>query len=395
MTTIDIKPTNIFKKNYLSTSPILVNRGGAGSSKSYSIAQLLTILFLKNTQIKILALRKSSTYIKDSLLKDFKDVMDDFSAGQLIKYNKTERYFSSGKKLIQLGSVDDAEKYKSTDWNYIWLEEATEFTFEEFKTLKLRNRTKAVPDRPNQVILTFNPTSSLSWIKTEILDKNIYDYTEIISSYKDNSYLPDFYVKDLQDLEKQDANFYRIYTLGEWGILENVIYSNWQVIDAIPEGGDVFYGLDFGFNNPSALVKIIVIDQVIYLQELIFESGLTNQDLIDKLNKLILNKNQPIYADSAEPQRIEEISRAVFNIHPANKSVKDGIDFVKRQKLMIEKDSVNLIKELQTYSYRKDKNNNVLDEPIKFNDHALDAMRYGIYTHLGSNSEPNYREFDM
>ncbi|MBF0474167.1 MAG: PBSX family phage terminase large subunit, partial [Nitrospirae bacterium] len=251
----------------------------------------------------------------------------------------------------------------------------------------------SLPDRPNQIIFTFNPTTALSWIKTMIVDTNNYDYVEIVSSYKDNPYLEESYIDNLQNLEKQDINFYRIYTLGEWGVLENIVYNNWEIVDKIPEDGntDVFYGLDFGYNNPSSFIKLMEVDNVIYASEIIYESKLTNQDLIDKLSELEINQNHPIYCDTAEPARIEEISRAGFNALPADKSVKDGIDFVKRQKLKIHKNSINLTKEFQTYSYKKDKNGNVIDEPVKYNDHALDALRYGIYTHLSNRSELNVR----
>ncbi|MBF0472652.1 MAG: PBSX family phage terminase large subunit [Nitrospirae bacterium] len=391
MINIEIKPTEIFKKNYLSNAQILINRGGAGSSKSYSIAQLLTIIFLQAEQVKILALRKSSAYIQHSLDEVFKEVFDQFGIRHLITENKTKRFFKYNKNIIQLSSVDDPEKYKSSKWNYIWFEETTEFSFHEFKTIALRNRAQSLPNRPNQIIFTFNPTSELSWIKTMIIDSNKYDYKEINSSYKDNPYLEEFYINSLIALEQQDINFYRIYTLGEWGILENIVYNNWQIIDDLPKdnNSDVFYGLDFGYNNPSSLVKLSSIDSNIYASVLIYESKLTNIDLIEKMNQLIPNKNHPIYADSAEPQRIEEIHRDGFNIHPADKSVKDGIDFVKRQTLKIHKESLNLIKELQTYSYRKNKLGQVIDEPIKFNDHALDALRYGIFSHLIKKYEPN------
>jgi phage terminase large subunit len=393
MKKIEIKPTKIFKQNFLSNAKILINRGGAGSSKSYSTAQMLTIIFLQSSQVKILALRKSSTYIKHSLDEVFKEVFDQFSVRHLITENKTKRFFQYNNNIIQLGSVNDPEKYKSSKWNYIWFEEATEFTFNEFKTLALRNRAQALPHRCNQIIFTFNPTSALSWIKTMIIDSGNYNYHQIVSSYKDNPYLEEFYINDLQALERQDINFYRIYTLGEWGILENIVYSNWQIIDKMPDdiSADVFYGLDFGFNNPTALIKLAVFDGEIYISEIIYESRLTNQDLIKKMNQLIKDKNQTIYADSAEPGRIEEISHAGFNVLLADKAVKNGIDFVKRQLLKIHKDSSNIIKEFQTYAYRKDKNGQVIDEPIKFNDHALDALRYGIYSHLRLKFDPSIR----
>ena len=153
----------------------------------------------------------------------------------------------------------------------------------------------------------------------------------------------------------------------------------------MPEQFDeIIYGLDFGYNNPSALVEIGIRDENAYILSELYESKLTNADLIEKLKSLIANKNAPVYADAAEPQRIEEITRAGFNIHPADKSVKDGIDYVKRQKILISPECDNAIAEFNTYKWKEDRNGNVLDEPVKFRDHLMDAMRYALYTHSKS-----------
>ena len=145
---------------------------------------------------------------------------------------------------------------------------------------------------------------------------------------------------------------------------------------------ELIYGLDFGYCNPSALIEIGIKDDIIYERELLYQTHLTNADLIEKLKKLIPDKSNPIYADSAEPARIEEIHRAGYKIYPADKSVKDGIDFVKRRKIHILRSSTNLIDEKRIYKYREDKNGYALEEPIKFRDHLMDAERYGLYTHF-------------
>jgi phage terminase large subunit len=141
------------------------------------------------------------------------------------------------------------------------------------------------------------------------------------------------------------------------------------------------YGIDFGFNNQSAIVELYLYENALYLKELLYQSHLTNADLITKLKELKIPQDAPIYADAAEPQRIEEIYSAGWNIKPADKSVKDGIDFLKRYRLHIDPNSANILNEIRAYSYRKDKNGQVLEEPVKFRDHLMDAARYGAYTH--------------
>ena len=200
------------------------------------------------------------------------------------------------------------------------------------------------------------------------------------STYKDNPFLPPEYCKRLEDFVNQDENFYRIYTLGEPGVLENIIYKNYKIDPFEPgEWNEIFYGLDFGYNNPSALVAVRVFDKDLYLKELLYESNLTNSQLISKIKNMGLKKSA-IYADAAEPQRIQEFNNAGVMVYPADKSIKDGIDAVKRYSLHIHPDSPNLIAEIRGYSYRKDKDGRVLEEPVKFKDHLCDAMRYAIHS---------------
>ena len=213
-----------------------------------------------------------------------------------------------------------------------------------------------------------------SWIAQKLAKEA--DVELIHSTYHDNPFCSDEYIKILEDLINQDQNFYRIYVLGEWGKLENLIYKNYQLVDSPPEEyTQKAYGLDFGFVNPTALVAVYLVEDKVYLEELIYQTRITNADLIELLKQL---PKADIYADSSEPQRIEEIKRAGFNIYPALKDVKLGIDIGKRRTLYITKSSANLIKEIHGYQYKKNKDNQVLEEPVKFNDHACDAFRYAL-----------------
>ena len=159
------------------------------------------------------------------------------------------------------------------------------------------------------------------------------------------------------------------------------IYPKYYLVDELPEGGETCYGLDFGFNSPSALVKIVLKDDDIYLDEVLYERRLTNSDLIKKLDVLDIEKNVIIYGDSEDPNRIKEIQEAGYWIEKSNKDVEKGIDTMKSRKIHITKRSLNGIKEIQMYKY-KQKDDQVLDEPVKLNDHFLDASRYGVHSHI-------------
>lgn len=379
--------TNVVTRNLASTAKIVCNRGGAGSSKSYSLAQI-AVCQLLNPQargIKILVVRKTLPSLRLSVLLTVKSIIEAWNVGPLIAEEKTMLNFTHRGSLLHFGSLDDPEKIKSTDWNIIWMEEATDFTYEDFLILLTRLRAPEKAGRRNQMVMSFNPIDENHWIKSRVIEGRS-DVEEIISTYKDNPYNNADYICTLESLLEQDENYHRIYACGEWGRLENLIYRNWEITNTIPESRDVIYGLDFGFNNPSGMVKITLHDGIPYCQEMIYQTGLTNSDLIARMQEIIpvgRARQAPIYADAAEPDRIEEIGRAGFNVHPADKEVVVGIDFVKRHRLRIHRDSANLLHEIRGYSYKRDRNGVVLEEPIKYRDHLVDPIRYGLYTHLG------------
>ena len=381
------KITPLFILNRNATGQIIINRGGARSSKSYSIAQLLVDYFFTMPKIKILILRKTQPSLRLSCMVLVKEIIMEYNLWQRIRDVKVERsLYSPVEGWIHFGGLDDPEKIKSTDWNIIWMEEATEFEYNDFINLKLRLSSPIpVPNFRNRLFMSFNPIDEYHWIKTKIIDEKTEDYTEIQSNYRFNPFLHPDYVHTVEELEHQDYNSYRIFTLGEWGRLEHLIFKNWRMVHDIPTAGETIFGLDFGFINPSALVKVNVDGIVMGIEELLYESGLTNSQLIERMNVLITPEQKRdcmIFADCAEPARIEEIANAGFNIYPSDKSVLDGIDYMSRCDMQVKEDSDHVVKELRGYSRKTDKHTGqVTEEPIKFNDHMIDAIRYACYTY--------------
>lgn len=385
---LTITATNVFFENQTAKESILVNRGGAGSSKSYSLSQLMLYKFFNENQKKILVLRKTLPSLRISTLPVMKDQLQMYSLWDKVTEEKVHLNWYYNGALIHFQGLDDAEKIKSSDWNYIWIEEATEFTWEEYQTIKLRLRAESKDGIANQMFLSFNPIDERHWIKEKLVEDPTQDTKEIVSSYRDNPFLPAEYIKDLENLQFQDISFYNVYTLGQWGKLENLIYKNWDTCSWWPDKSavdHVFYGLDFGFNDPSALIECRVKGKDCWEKEHLYHTKLTNSDLIQKLQMLIPEEKRRahvIYADSAEPDRIKEIKEAGFRIKPAIKRVEDGIDIVKRYSVHILEDSLNLIKEKRAYSWKKDRNGNVTDEPIGIWDHLMSAERYAIHSGL-------------
>lgn len=382
----EIKVTRLFEETLNSTKPVIVHRGGSRSSKSWSILQVLIYYITNIPNVKILICRKSTPSLMATIYKDFIDLLKDYGYYQFFHHNQTYRtltYLPNNAYVLCTG-LDDPDKLKSSEFNYVFCEEVVDFDYNDYMILKTRLSGKT--DRVNQLIMALNPTDAFSWVKTKLIDvdPNVH---EILSNYKDNPFLQQSYIDMLESIKDQDINYYNIYALGIWGSLEHIIYNNWKEVDKYPDVlGEQIWGLDFGFSHPTSLIRIGITKEGIYLKEELYASGLTNADLIEKLKGIMPTGGARIYADSAMPGNILEIRRAGFNIYPADKaphSVKEGLDYCKRQKLFITKDSPNLIKELRGYSYRVDRTTNqVMEEPIKINDDCCDAFRYGIHTHL-------------
>ncbi len=353
---------------------VLVSYGGAGSGKSYSTAQHIILRALEEKGKRFLITRKTLPALRMSCLQLVKDLLSEYEIPYELNKSVSEMWIGDNQILFK--SLDNPEKIKSSEFNYVWAEEATELTHQDYLQLRLRLRRKN--ELKNQLIMTLNPIDQFHWIRTQILDTPGIDTASLQSNYKMNPFLPDEYIEQLEGLADIDENYYRIYALGEWGVLQNLIYSNWDVVDRMPENYDeIIYGLDFGYVNPTALLEIRIKENDIWVREIIYQSHLTNAELIDLLKEKI-DRNVSIYADSAEPQRIEEIYQAGFNIYSSEKDVSFGINRVKQYKMHILEDSVNLIKEIRSYKWKEDKEGRILEEPVKFNDHAMDAMRYAL-----------------
>jgi phage terminase large subunit len=380
MMRIDINATKVFKWLKDVKERIVVLRGGTRSSKSYSMAQhiILNKLLALDNRVIIIA-RKTLPALRKTAMKLVIDLIDEYKIP--VKFNKSDLELRYKNNLIYFMSLDDPGKIASIDYNDCWLEEAVDFTYADFKQFNFRSSRKG---EGNQIFLSFNPVSALHWIKTELIDKRTSGIAEHVSTYKDNiAHLAPEIVKEIEALASQDQNFYRIYGLGEWGVLENLIYPKWQTFNSDPEKFDeITYGVDWGFNHSSAIVKIYWIDGKFIAKEILHQSGLTQQQFVNKALDLIPPelRRKEMYVDSAEPARIQALFNAGFNAHGALKDVIDGISYCKTHFLGITKDSTSGIKELQSYSWKEDKNDNLIDEPIKLDDDFCDAMRYGAYS---------------
>jgi len=350
---------------------IILNQGSSRSTKTYSICQLFIALQHKESALFTIA-RKYLPSLRASAYRDYLEILKEVDIYNPDNHNKSELSYRIGDSECEFISVDQHEKIKGRKRKYLFMNEANEFDYNDFVQLSLRTTGK--------IFMDFNPShDNYHWIETKIKTR---DDVEIIhSTYKDNPFLEKETINEIERLKDNDPNLWKIYGLGIMGLVENLIFTHWQLIDVLPEGDD-YYGLDFGYNNATCLSYIVEKDKDIYGKEIIYETRLTNRDLIAKMEQLEISKDKEIIADAEDPGRIKEIQEAGFNCIASDKgkdSVKKSIDELKSRGFYITRDSPNAQKELRGYKW-KEKDGRIIDEPVKFNDHFLDSIRGAVYT---------------
>lgn len=324
-------------------------------------------------------IRKTLPSLKATALRDVIEILEKTKLGEhclyeLVKHQKTENYFTYKKAILEFFCLDDEQKVRSRKRDNLWIVESNEITYHEWQQLIFRTS--------GNTYLDFNPDDEDIWINTQLEQKRALEMNDvdvIKSTYKDNPFLSEGLIKEIEYLKETDPASWQIYGLGEYGKLTGLIFQH--TTGDVPEGADLIaYGLDFGYSNhPTAMTAVYRKDEELYFDELIYEKGLTNQDISSRMEALQIDRNKEIIADSAEPKSIEEIYRLGWNIKPAKKgadSIKNSIDVLKRFSLTITERSFNIRKEFRGYKWAEDKNGNLLKVPVDFNNHAIDGIRY-------------------
>jgi phage terminase large subunit len=372
---LKIKATPVFyanKKAYEEGYPIICNEGGSRSSKSYSVVQLLIHIAISNPNIRISMVSHSLPHIKRGVYRDFKGIMEQWGIWDEKDFRYTDFIYTfKNGSYIELFGLEDPDKAKGPARDILFVNEANLISKALFDQLLIRTT--------GQVFLDWNPADFISWVY-EVADNPT--NKRIHSTYLNNiSNLSDSQIRNIEQYKDLPDDFmWKVYGLGERGSAKEIIYTQWKQYDEAPDG-DVFYGLDFGYVHPAALIKVTHHEGQNYFEEIVYQSGLTLSDL-SRLIKEKLPERATIYADAAEPKSIEELYRQGFNIKPAQKDVWAGIVKMKSYPINLHYNSKNLRREFMSYKWKKDKNDNVIEEPVKANDDLMDACRYAVFTHL-------------
>ena len=371
-----MKTTAVFAKNikaYNSSARLIANKGGARSSKTFSILQLLLLIALKSKKALLISVvSESFPHLKKGCLRDFCMILEieGMREGVDYVYNRTDSIFKIGKCSIEFFSTDSPGKVHGPQRDILFINEANHISYEIYRQLAIRTA--------QTIFIDWNPAAEF-WFEEENLHlKN--DTVTLHSTYKDNGFLSPMQVREIES-NKQNENWWRVYGLGLTGVFEGLIYSNWEQVNELPrEVKKSWCGLDFGFtNDPTSLIYVALQGGELWLDELVYEPGLTNPAIANRAKDTVA-KGLQIVADSAEPKSIAELKTFGLMVEDAKKgpdSILHGIEILQRYKWNVTSRSLNLIKELRNYQWKTDKQSGKqLNIPIDGFNHALDAVRY-------------------
>lgn len=342
----------------------IVNQGSSRSSKTYSICQALILFAIDNPGIVISVVRKTLSALKTSAMKDFFEVLKSMGLYKRGNHNKTSNTynFDNGTEIEFFGA-DDEQKLRGRKRHICWLNEANEMWEDDVLQLNLRTTLF--------FLLDYNPSERASWI----YDLSPTESKIIKSTFKMNPFLTQAQINEIEGLKEKDEALYTIFALGERAITRENIFSNWNFIPSRPSRFTQYiYAIDYGFTHPTALVKIWYYEDEIFVEDVIYDQGMTSSDIVSKFRELGITHRDTVIAEVARPEINAELRRENFNIIDADKNVKGGINDVQRTKVYTS--SKNIWKEYENYSWRK-VSGQLTEEPVKILDDAIDAIRYG------------------
>jgi len=380
---VTLQATPVFEMNYNADRRYVVNQGGTRSSKTYSILQVLILKALESSiPLTISVVRKTLPALKKSVLKDFIAILESMQLYNPDDYNKTEGTYVLNSSVFEFFSVDNEQKIRGSKRNYLFLNEANELSYEDFFQLQIRTT--------EQIFADYNPSDNISWIY-DLIEQRSDDVNFFKTTYKDNTFLNESIVLEIEKLRDTDEDYYRIYGMGERGGSRELVY-NFHMCQRVPEYAQLLaIGVDFGFTNDvTAIVQVYRHEQSVYINELLYQTHLTISDITSILKQYGIDRQEMI-ADWSEPRSVEELKRAGFNIKSTtNKSINQGIDVLKRFKIFVTEESTNVINEFQRYKWLKDKDGVMLNKPIDAFNHAMDAMRYVALMKLTNPNQGKY-----
>lgn len=360
-----------------------VQQGGTRSGKTWACCQYIAFLLTESSKPLVISIiRKTLPALKGSVQRDFLQILQETGIYWNGNHNKSENTFkyydgeNEVEHLVEFLSVDEPQKIRGRKRNIALLEETNELLLEDFRQINMRTT--------DFIIMTFNPSDPVHWIYDEIIPRN--DCDVWITTYKDNMYLSPELVKEIERMKERDHDYWRVYGEGQRAVLSRrQIYNNWKFIDYkdFPTVDYVYLGLDFGFSNdPLAICEVRKVNDKLYVHEICYKKGMTNQDIAT----FLFDKGYGdtlVYYDSAEPKSGEELRRLNIMAKPAIKgqgSINAGISLIKEFDVYLSNESKNFIDEYHSYYWHELKDGTIINKPIDRSNHLHDCLRYCVYS---------------
>jgi phage terminase large subunit len=370
-----------FYQTLNSDKRIIIHQGSSRSGKTYALCQyIIYLLTTRKDKLVITVARKTLPALKGSVYRDFIEIAQKVGIYYLAEINKAELTFKYKNHLVEFISLDNEMKVRGRKRNICWLNEANEFYLSDFEQLALRTS--------ERILCDFNPSDVIHWLY-DIGNRS--DAELFITTFEDNAFLDEEIRKEILRMKETDADRWRVFGLGlRANFKTGAIYDNWNWIEYKEflgrEHCEIAYGIDFGFSNdPTTIIEVRRKNDRLYIHELLYKKGLTNQDLYQEIKQLKLEEELFI-CDSAEPKSIEELKRLGLYVKPSQKgkdSVLNGISTIKEYTVYASKESKNLFTEYQYYVWESNRDGERINK-IKQNgqDHLMDALRYSVTTGL-------------
>ena len=365
---------------------VRVVQGGSSSSKTFTIIPLLIHYANNNSGKEISIVSESIPHLRRGAMRDFVKIMGWIGLMNYSNWNKsTLTYYFDNGSFIEFFSADQPDKMRGARRDVLFVNEANNVDWESYYQLSIRTR--------EFIYIDFNPVNEF-WAHTELVGRKNVDF--VVLTYKDNEALEQSIINEFQIAEEKAKtsdywrNWVDVYVYGKIGNLQGAIFNNWTTIDTIPD--DAKYlgsGLDFGFtNDPTAVLDVYQYDGKIIVDEVLYQRGLINANIASKLDK-----EKYYVADSAEPKSIAELRGYGLRVKEATKgkdSILFGIQLVQEKELLVTSKSVNLIKELRSYCWDKNRQGETLNKPIDDFNHLMDALRYIFMDKFGNKMSGSY-----
>jgi phage terminase large subunit len=394
---LNIKGTRLLNDMLQTDKRFISHVGGSRSGKTFSILQYILIYALKNKDKVITIARKTFPALRLGAYREFIEILKMYDIYKVENHNKTNNFYLLNNNTIQFISLDQAQKLRGLKHDLVFIDEVNEVSKDESDQLFMRTTDK--------IIFAQNPSDALHW---SITYQSNPDCLYLHSTYIDNAFLPQAIINQIESYKETDWDQWLVFGLGQPSKNNELVYNHQQFYSdddlyytdeegkKYPLYEDIIYGLDWGFNHPTALIEIHIDSNYkrIWCKEIVHESYLTTDDLIQKMIAFNIPKDKKIYCDSAEPKSIESVRRAGYDAVQSMKEVKEGIDCVKSCKLFIHHSSLKLQDELRRYKW-KIHNGIKTDEPIKLFDDGLCAIRYATFTYLSKTARANAYDFDI